>query len=340
MKIDSFSPTIRRKEMDAVLTTMVQERIGPGEQAQKLIQYARELIGYEHCIALRSPVMALYYALKALSLPSGCEVVISALSPSYYYCVICDAGYIPIYADVDELGAQLTVESVQAVLSPQTGAIVVHHALGYVPDVPALIELGIPVIEDCSRSYGSHWLEKRSGSFASLSILALEERDILTAGGGALLYAMNKREASVLRQFKDLPMEYLLPDMNAALAWVQFREDEKNRGRRREIAMIFRQASARTRHRSLVQQGESEYNNYTFALVLETGLKDVKQYASRKEVSVEAAFDDTVLAVHPLETSHCPNANSLILRTVRFPLYPRLKQTEIAKISKVLASLP
>lgn len=340
MKIDSFSPTIRRKEMDAVLTTMVQERIGPGEQSQKLIQYVKELIGYEHCIALRSPVMALYYALKTLSLPSGCEIVISALSPSYYYRVISDAGYQPVYADVDELGAQLSTETVQAVLSPQTGAIVVHHALGFVPDVPSLIELGIPVIEDCSRSYGSHWIDKRSGSFGTLCILGLEERDILTAGGGALLYAMNKREASVLRQLKDLPMEYLLPDMNAALAWVQFREDEKNRGRRREIAAVFQQASARTRHRSVVQHGESEYNNYTFPLVLETGLKDVKQYAARKEVTVEAAFDDTVVAVHPMETSRCPVANSLVLRTVRFPLYPRLKQSEIAKISKVLATLP
>jgi dTDP-4-amino-4,6-dideoxygalactose transaminase len=30
MKIEIYSPTIRRKEMDAVLTAMVEEKIGPG----------------------------------------------------------------------------------------------------------------------------------------------------------------------------------------------------------------------------------------------------------------------------------------------------------------------
>lgn len=340
MKIDSYSPTIRRKDMDAVLTTMVLERLGPGEQVQKLLQHAKENLLFDNCIALRSPVMALDLALKALSLPPDSEIVISALSPAYYHTVIRDAGHVPVYADVDELGAQLGPETVQAVLSPRTGAIVVHHCLGYVPDVPALLELGLPLVEDCSRSYGSHWLDKRVGSFGVLTILGLEERDILTAAGGALLFAMNRREGSVLRQYQSLPPEYHLPDMNAALAFVQFKESEKNRDRRREIASVFTQAALRTRHRSLVQAGENEYNHYTFPLVLETGFKDVKAYALRKEVVVEQAFSDSVQAVYPLEGSSCPIADSLVMRTARFPLYPRLRQVETEKISKVLATLP
>ena len=40
--IQTFSSTIRRKEMDAVLTCMVDEKIGPGELNGRLIQAVKE----------------------------------------------------------------------------------------------------------------------------------------------------------------------------------------------------------------------------------------------------------------------------------------------------------
>ena len=42
MKIEVYSPTIRRKEMDAVLTAMVEDQIGPGERARLLLQTAKD----------------------------------------------------------------------------------------------------------------------------------------------------------------------------------------------------------------------------------------------------------------------------------------------------------
>ncbi len=340
MKIESYTPTIRRKEMDAVLTTLVGERVGPGDQATRLIQSAKEHIEYDFCLALRSPATALSLALRALDLPDGSGVVISALSPAYYPTVIADLRLRAVYCDVDEASAAMTAETVRAVLSDETRVIVVHHTLGIVPDVPAIVELGLPVVEDCSKSYGAHWYDMRSGSFGVFTILGLEERDLLTAGGGALLYATGRREGTVLRKYAELPAEYRLPDMNAALALVQFKEAERNFEKRKEIAAVYTQAALRTRHKRLIQPGETEYNNYAFPLVLETGAKDVRSYAAKKEVEAEAAFADTPVAAGVAEAVACPVSNSLSLRTVLFPLYPRLSKTQVAKVAKVLATLP
>ena len=340
MKIESYTPTIRRKEMDAVLTTLVGERVGPGDQGTRLIQSAREHIEYDFCLALRSPATALSLALRALDLPDGSGVVISALSPAYYPTVIEDLRLRAVYCDVDEVSATMTAESIRAVLSEETRVIVVHHTLGIVPDVPAIVELGLPVVEDCSKSYGAHWYEKRAGSFGIFTLLGLEERDLLTAGGGALLYATGRREGTVLRKYTDLPSEYRLPDMNAALALVQFKEAERNFEKRKEIAAIYTQAALRTRHKRLIQPGDTEYNNYAFPLVLETGAKDVRSYAAKKEVEVDAAFVDTPVAAGVAGAVACAVANSLSLRTVLFPLYPRLGKTQVAKVAKVLATLP
>lgn len=340
MKIESYSPTIRRREMDAVLTAMVHEQVGPGEQTARLIQIAKEYINFDFCLALRSPATALTIALQALDLPEGSSILISALSPQYYWNVLTDLHLHPICVDVDESTLSMTVDTIRAKMAADVRAIALHHTLGFVPDVPALLELNIPIIEDCSKSYGSHWLDRRAGSFGVFTILGLEEQDVLTAGGGALLFAHGRREGTVLKRFSELPGEYRLPDLNAALAVVQFKEFERNFEKRKEIAAVFTQSALRIRHKRPIQSGDCEYNNFTFPLILETGLKDVSSYASKKDVEVEPAFSETIAGRRPDETRSCPVSNSLALRTVLFPLYPRLGKTQVSKIAKVLATLP
>lgn len=374
MKIEVYSPTIRRKEMDAVLTALVEDKIGPGEHAQHLVQIAKERLKFDYSLALRSPAIALSLALKSLNLEDGQGVIISALSPRYYKQVIEDLRLVPVYADVLPSSASIGPETIEAALSRQSFArcIVAHHTLGFMPDMAALLELGLPVIDDRSMSYGALSAERpvpaavvaaaaeapadgaapqAAGpavepvpetpySPGVLTILGLEEKDLLTAGGGALLYAMNRRDAGVLRNYADLLPEYGLPDMNAAMGVVQFREAGKNLEKRKEIAKIYSQASQRTRHKRFVQNDIYEYNNYAFPLILETGMKDVKAYAKKKDIAVESALEDTLMGAGLVPTGDCPESYSLSLRTALFPLYPRLSGVEIEKVSKLILTLP
>ena len=85
MSTPVYSSTIRRSEMDAVLTCMVEEKVGPGEMNQKLIKLVRELYTADGALALRSPAMALVYALEMFDLPEKAGVLLSALAPSWQY---------------------------------------------------------------------------------------------------------------------------------------------------------------------------------------------------------------------------------------------------------------
>jgi dTDP-4-amino-4,6-dideoxygalactose transaminase len=345
MKIEVYSPTIRRKEMDAVLTALVEDKVGPGDQARILIQIAKEYLGFDYCLALRSPAIALYTALKSLDLKDGEGVLISALSPRYYLRVIEDLRLKPVYCDVSPFSTCISRETLEAALASRAGeinvrCIVVHHTLGFLPDMAALAEFGLPIIEDCSQSYGTSLGDRRLGSFGVFTLLGLEERDMLTSGGGALLYAVNRRDASVLRNAGDLPPEYKLPDMNAAMAVVQFRESAKNLEKRREIARVYTQAALRTRHKRFIQRDDTEYNHYAFPLILETGVKDVKAYAKRKDIAVESAFEDALIGSGLVTPALCAESYSLSLRTVLFPLYPRLGALETEKVAKLIVSVP
>jgi len=345
MKIEVYSPTIRRKEMDAVLTAMVEDRIGPGEQAKFLVQTAREKLKFDYCLSLRSPAIALYLVLKSLNLENGQGVLISALSPLYFRRVIEDLALVPCYCDVDLSTACVSRETVSKAMEGNQNikCMVLHHTLGFVPEADAIAELNLPVIVDCSHSYGTEMGEPSAVSVPVITpvftVLGLEERDMLTSGGGALLFSANRRDSALLRGLGDLPPEYGLPDMNAALAVVQFREAAKNLLKRREIAELYTQSAMRTRHKMFIQQN-SEYNNYAFPLILETGVNDVKTYARRKDIVVESAFENTLVGSGIVPPEKCPHAYSLSLRTVLFPLYPRLGMARAGKVAKLIMTLP
>jgi len=372
MKIEIYSPTIRRKEMDAVLTAMVEEKIGPGERSRLLIQTAKEQIKFDYALALRSPAVALHIALKALNVQQGQGVIISALSPRYYLQVLHDLQLLPLYCDVTYDFPCMCRELIENVITKKPpdvniGAAVVHHTLGYVPDSAAIAELGIPVIEDMSQSCG-FWLKNEKDEAAkdnpdnnkvksnipnsslsashssfpaphsSLYIVGLEERDMLTSGGGAVVFAMNRKDSAGLRGFSGIANEYCLPDINAALAVVQFKEMQRNSERRRDISEVFLKASLRTRHKRFIPVNESEYCNYSFSLILETGLKDVIAYAKKKEIEVENAFENTIAGAGLAD--NCPVSNSLAMRTVLFPMYPRLRSSDVDRISRLIMTLP
>jgi dTDP-4-amino-4,6-dideoxygalactose transaminase len=74
------------------------------------------------------------------------------------------------------------------------------------------------------------------------------------------------------------------------------------------------------------------------------------QYARKKGVDTEIAFAGSILARRPVapdpETTReipgdgYPNARSVALRCIRFPLYPALTSREAATIERVLTTLP
>jgi dTDP-4-amino-4,6-dideoxygalactose transaminase len=55
---------------------------------------------------------------------------------------------------------------------------------------------------------------------------------------------------------------------------------------------------------------------------------------------VESAFADTLAGAGLADPGLCPESYSLSLRTVLFPLYPRLHSQEIERVSKLIVTLP
>ena len=350
-------PSIRRKDMDSVLTCMVNDDLGHGDRSNELVSAVSHHLGIAGGIGLRERGRALALALEMLDLPSGSRVAMDPLVPAHYHDVVVDAGLTPAYVDVAGEGTCIDPRKLESLGAGALGAIVTHTTLGYVPDMDAIARIGVPMIEDISEGIGANTGDRLVGSYGRLVIVGMEPDGIITAGGGTLLLAATKADVARLRiSAGDLPSDALLPDMNAALGLTQIKELERFISRRAELASVFARAVMRGRHTVPGQPGDAESVHYAFPVVLSGGTADVRQYARKKGVDTAMAFGGSVLARYGrpavqdggsdaagaavINESDFPAARALVLRCVRFPLYPALTGQETSIIERVLSTLP
>jgi dTDP-4-amino-4,6-dideoxygalactose transaminase len=341
MAIPIIRPTIKRADMDSVLTCMVSDSLGPGLLGRQLVKDVSEYLGCAGGIALREYSRAIKLALDALGLERGARVILSPLAPRLYMDALREKGLEAVYCDVDEDSGCLSPEGVRARLEEGAAGIVVHSNLGFVPDMDGFAEYGIPLIEDISQAVGAHTGSRKLGACGNYAIIAMEPDGIITAGGGVLLVCRSRRESLALSKLTDtLLPEALLPDFNAALGITQIKNIEKFIERRKEIAADFSHAAMRARHRMLAQKGEAENVFFSFPLLLESGMKDVQAYARKKGIETTGAFEESVIAYLPEGGQRYPVARSFLLRCLLFPLSPSLTKPSVEQISKILSTLP
>jgi dTDP-4-amino-4,6-dideoxygalactose transaminase len=336
--------------MGSVLSCIVSDKIGPGEISRELVARACHLLGHAGGVTLRNAYLALSVSLEALGLGASDPVILPALSPSLWLRVLLDRAMVPLVADVDLESGTIDLQQVAALVQKGAKAILVPHTLGVMVDIEGLRVHGIPILEDASQALGGKIGELPCGGAADICLVSVDPEDIVTCGGGALVLARQKPAAAALRKTQEgSPLYSQLMDMNAALGISQLAALESFAAARREIALVYGQSLLRSRHRSLVQKIQSSPGTAmpdaenvlsSFPVALADGMKDVRQYALKKNVDTVPAFADTVAALEDSPAAHCVNARSLVMRCLLFPLYPMLGKRDVEAVCKVLATLP
>lgn len=327
--------------MVAVLTALVEDKLGPGIMAQSLVQQCANYLDVSGGLALREYKRVVDLAFDALGISPDQHVILSPLAPTAYLDSLNDRGARILFADVDLNTGCLSADAVAALAHHEPKAVVVDSPFGFVPDMNAISDLEIPIIEDVSAGLGAHCLGRKFGSFGKYTAVSLEENCIITAGGGALVLAKTKRDVGLLRATEEhLDNSSFLPDMNAALAAVQLKHIEEFISKRRDIAAVYGRALMKGRHRTFTQEGDSENIFFSFPVILEGSTREAVKYARSKKIIVKEAFSDAIIGRFENGESGCQNAEALSLRCILFPLYPMLARDQVEEISRVISSLP
>lgn len=340
MAIPIFRPSIKRRDMDKVLTCMVSDQLGPGPLSKKFAHFFSDYLGAAGGVSTVNYHTAISAALDTSGVERGDRVIISSLAPQAYLEVFRQKGIQPLIADVDPDTCMILQDEGKRFMDKNPRAVIINNTLGYYPDPEVIDDCSLPVITDFSQGFNNANIPGKAMQ-GDIMLLSLAVDNIITAAGGGLVLARGKKDYKNLSGiFEGQSEDLLLCDMNAALGLAQLKNIEEFISTRKEIGEIFRRSLQKSRHRTIASAQDSEISFYSFPVLLEYGMKEVRQYALKQGIETRPAFLDSLVAAEEHLKRSCPNSMSLLSRCILFPLYPSLGKRNVELISRVLSTLP
>jgi dTDP-4-amino-4,6-dideoxygalactose transaminase len=158
-----------------------------GEQARAFEREFAAACERRYGIALANGTLALELALQVLGIGAGDEVVVTPRSFIASASAVVLSGARPVFADVDPVSQNITAQSIAAVVTPRTRAIIAVHLAGWPCELGPIVELarrhGLKLIEDCAQAHGATWQGRPVGSFGDLAAFSFCQDKIITTGG-------------------------------------------------------------------------------------------------------------------------------------------------------------
>src|SRR3954454_3430211 len=223
-----------RAEIDAAIAGVLDERrfiLGPNVAAfeEEWAAYC----GARHAIGVANGTDAITIALRALGVGPGDEVVV----PSFTFWASAEAipptGATPVFCDVDPDTMCVTAETVKAVLTPRTEAVIVVHLFGNVAPIAEIEALGVPVLEDAAQAAGSTSAAGRAGAPGTIATFSFYPSKNLGAfvDGGAItckdaeladrVRTLRYHGSKDKKDYVDIGYNIRLDEMQAAILRVQ-----------------------------------------------------------------------------------------------------------------------
>ncbi len=188
-------PSFTQEEADAVSRVLLSNKVNywTGTEGREFEKEFAEYTNSKYAIAVANGTIALDLALVALGIGvhnsgSECdEVIVTSRTFLASVSSIITAGAIPVFADVDENSQNINAETIQAVLTNKSKAIICVHLAGMpceMNDITTIAkEHNLLVIEDCAQAHGAKYKDKSVGSIGHISAWSFCQDKIMTTGG-------------------------------------------------------------------------------------------------------------------------------------------------------------
>ena len=169
-----------------------------GPYGKKFEKEFSKFVGNEYSVAICNGTAALEVAIKSLQLPKNSEIIVSARSFFSSAACIVNTGHIPIFADVNLLTQNISLDDIKKKINKRTKAIICVHLAGLPCNMRDIKKLAnknkIKIIEDCAQAHGASIDNKQVGSFGDVSTWSFcNDKIISTLGEGGMISTNNKK---------------------------------------------------------------------------------------------------------------------------------------------------
>ena len=377
MNVSFFRPHIGEDEINEVVDCLRNGWLTTGAKAKRFEEdFAAYLGGDVQAIAVNSATSGLHLALEAAGVGPGDEVIV----PTYTFTATAEVvrylGADPVFVDCDYDTLCMTADSVEAVATPKTKAIVPVHFGGIACDMAPIVELagrhGLRVIEDAA-----HCLPSTSGGVligkqqTAASVFSFYANKTITTGEGGMLVTADPDIAHRARVMRLHGMnrdafdrfatgrwaydvvapgfKYNMTDIAAAIGIHQLRKadsfhTERSRGAERYREML----EDLPVHLPADAPAGDVHSWHLFVVKI-----DPDAGKSRDEVFAEMGQRGVVCSVHytplhrlsywretyDLQAQHFPNAERAFAGAISLPLYVGMTDAEIEYVVSSLREI-
>lgn len=193
-------PSFTQEEADAVSQVLLSNKVNywTGQECRQFETGFSKWSDSKYAIAMGNGTLALDVALQALDIGAGDEVIVTPRTFIASISSVVNAGATPVFADVDEATGNITPESIAAVLTAKTKAIVCVHLAGWPCDMDGIMALAdrhnLYVIEDCAQAHGARYKGRSVGSIGHIGAWSFCQDKVMTTGGEGGMVTTNDEQ--------------------------------------------------------------------------------------------------------------------------------------------------
>jgi dTDP-4-amino-4,6-dideoxygalactose transaminase len=360
------------EEIEAVTRVLRSGWITRGPLARELESLCAERLQASNAIACNNGSSAIEIALRGLGIGPGDQVIVPTLTWVATASAVRIVGAEPVFCDVDAVTHGVTVETVQAVWTPATKAVIAVDMCGVPCEIRALRQLtesrGAFLVEDAAHSFGANhadgtpvgadgWADIATFSFHPAKTITTAEGGMLTCQDAQLAERLRRiRSGGITRDFEgsrggfdfqatDLGSNYHLSEIHAAIGLVQLtRLDGMLQDRARLAGVMSEKLGPYSQVLDLPDQPQGScWNLYVVQLAgdaPDSSERDVL-LASLSDQNIAAHLHYPLLHKQPLfvtgqQSGPFPIAERYERRALTLPLFPELRIDQIERVADAL----
>lgn len=151
----------------------------------------KKIFSVPYIVPTSSGTASIHTALGGLKIEAGTEVILPPITDAGTVSPIIFQNAVPVFADVDPVTTTLTAETISAVITERTSAVIVVHLAGCPVDIQPIVELcksrNIKLIEDAAQALAAKYQGKYVGTFGDIGCFSLNDQKHITCGEGGFI---------------------------------------------------------------------------------------------------------------------------------------------------------
>jgi CDP-6-deoxy-D-xylo-4-hexulose-3-dehydrase len=204
-----YGRTVHGEEEIAAVVEVLRTSTQMGVNVRRMEEAVAALFAKAHGVMVNSGSSANYLAIELLGLPQGAEVITPALTFATTVAPLVKSGLVPAFVDVEPDTFNIDPAQVEAMIGPNTRAMMVPSLIGNLPDWDRLAEIAaahdLLVVEDSADTLGATLRGTSTGTRSHISTTSFYGSHVINCAGNGGMLCVNDAaladEARLLRSW-------------------------------------------------------------------------------------------------------------------------------------------